>query len=30
MVKKGTDDTPHGIGIQVLGNGFTQPFNNKI
>ena len=28
-VKEGTDDTPHGIGIQVDSGGYTQQFNNK-
>ena len=28
-VKEGTDDTPHGIGIQVWWDGRTQQLNNK-
>ena len=28
-VKEGTDDTPHGIGIQVYDYGVTQQLNNK-
>ena len=28
-VKEGTDDTPHGIGIQVYDSGDTQQSNNK-
>ena len=28
-VKEGTDDIPHGIGIKVFNDGYTQQFNNK-
>ena len=28
-VKEGTDHIPHGIGIQVWRNGFTQQLNNN-
>ena len=29
-VKEGTDDTPHGIGIQVWRDGTTQQLNNRV
>ena len=29
-VKEGTDDTPHGIGIRVDREGYTQQLSNKI
>ena len=29
-VKKGTNDTPHGIGIKVKKEGDTQQLNNKV
>ena len=28
-VKEGTDDVPHGIGIQVYSYGYTQQLDNK-